>query len=70
VFDPTANTIAEGMHFAVVGREDTTRIQPGHGARETAGTFMGSEVDDNRLKLRDFWSKGQVDTAQFDQPSV
>ncbi len=65
-FDPTVESLAMGMHFSVVCSEDASRIQPGDVARETAGTFMGSEVADMRLKICDFWPRGVVEPSYFD----
>ena len=65
-FDPTAATIAQGMHFSVVCSEDATQIAPGAVARETANTFLGAEVAEDRLKPCEFWPRGQVDAAYFE----
>jgi pimeloyl-ACP methyl ester carboxylesterase len=65
-FDPTAEAIAQGMHFSVVCSEDATRIEPGAVARETAGTFLGAEVAEARLKPCAFWPKGTIEPSYFE----
>jgi pimeloyl-ACP methyl ester carboxylesterase len=67
-FDPTAESIALGMHYSVVCSEDATRIEPGAIERETAGTFLGSEMATDRLKVCDFWPRGVVEPAYFANP--
>jgi len=70
-FDPTAETIAQGMHYSVVCSEDATRIPPGAIEREAAGTFLGSEMGEARMKICDFWPHGKVEASYFDnQPSA
>jgi pimeloyl-ACP methyl ester carboxylesterase len=65
-YDPLADTIAQGMFFSVVCSEDATRIQPGAVEKESAGTFVGSEMAELRLKPCGFWPRGQVDPSYFD----
>jgi pimeloyl-ACP methyl ester carboxylesterase len=65
-FDPTAETIAQGMHYSVVCSEDATRIQPGAIEREAAGTFLGSEMGEARMKICDFWPHGKVEPGYFE----
>ncbi len=65
-FDPTAGSIAQGMHFSVVCSEDYTHIPPGALEREAANTFMGFEIADDRYKICESWPKGKVDAHYFD----
>jgi pimeloyl-ACP methyl ester carboxylesterase len=65
-FDPTAATIALGMHFSVLCSEDATHIPPGAVMREAANTFLGAEVAEDRLKPCEFWPKGNIDASYFD----
>jgi pimeloyl-ACP methyl ester carboxylesterase len=64
-FDPTAESIAMGMHFSVVCSEDAMRIAPGAVERETVGTFLGSEMAADRLKVCEFWPRGPVEPSYF-----
>ena len=64
-FDPASNSIAQGMHFSVVCAEDAPRIDPGSIERETANTFLKSEMADIRLKACQFWPKGKVDPDYY-----
>jgi pimeloyl-ACP methyl ester carboxylesterase len=64
-FDPTASTIAQGMHLSVVCAEDAPRIEPGSIERETANTFLKSEMAEIRLKACQFWPKGKVDADYY-----
>lgn len=64
-FDPTASTIALGMHFSIVCSEDATHIPPGAVDREAANTFLGAEVAEDRLKPCEFWPKGNIDASYF-----
>ncbi|MFN0104495.1 MAG: alpha/beta hydrolase [Bryobacteraceae bacterium] len=64
-FDPSASSIARGMHFSVVCSEDAPRIQPGSIERETAATFLGAEMADLRLKVCQFWPRGKVEADYF-----
>jgi hypothetical protein len=66
--DPTASTIAQGMHFSVVCSEDAARIGPGAIAREAAGTFAGAEMAELRLQPCGFWPRAQVEPAYYDTP--
>jgi pimeloyl-ACP methyl ester carboxylesterase len=66
VFDPTAESIADGMYFSVACTEDAPHIQPSDIAQEAAGTFMGAELIDLRLKPCDFWPRGTVPANYFD----
>jgi pimeloyl-ACP methyl ester carboxylesterase len=50
----------------VVSISSTPRIEPGSVERETARTFLGSEVADLRLKPCEFWPRGHVEAAYFD----
>jgi pimeloyl-ACP methyl ester carboxylesterase len=65
-FDPTAASIAQGMHFSVVCSEDATGIPAGAVAKEAANTFLGTEFTEDRLKPCEFWPKGSIDAAYFD----
>jgi len=57
--------IAQGMHFSVVCSEDFTRIEPGVVEKETAGTFMGKDMAEMRMKICGFWPKGKVEAEYF-----
>jgi len=65
-FDPTADSIALGMHFSVVCSEDATRIGTDDVSRETAGTFLTSDIANARLKICAFWPRGTVPPSYFD----
>ena len=69
-FDPATSSIAQGMHLSVVCAEDAPRIEPGSIARETANTFLGAEMAEIRLKACEFWPKGKVDPAYYDNVAV
>lgn len=69
-FDPAANSIAQGMHLSVVCAEDAPRIEPGSITRETAGTFLGAEMAEIRLKACQFWPKGKVEAHYFDNTPI
>ena len=64
-FDPSANTIAQGMHFSVVCAEDASRVVPGAIAKETANTFLGAEMAQWRMDTCAFWPKGKVEPDYF-----
>lgn len=57
--------MAHGMHFSVVCSEDAPRIEPGSVDREAAGTFLGAEMAEMRLKVCAFWPKARVDPDYF-----
>jgi pimeloyl-ACP methyl ester carboxylesterase len=69
-FDPSAATIAQGMHFSVVCSEDAPRIDPASIAPANAATFLGEEMARLRMKPCDFWPKAKVDPAYFDMPPL
>jgi pimeloyl-ACP methyl ester carboxylesterase len=64
--DALADNIALGMQFSVLCSEDAPRIESGSIERETAGTFLGSDMADWRMKICAFWPRGQVDPAYYD----
>ena len=64
-FDPSATTIAQGMHLSVVCAEDAPRVAPGAVAKETANTFLGYEMAQWRLDACAFWPKGKVEPDYF-----
>lgn len=64
--ETTASEIAMGMHFSVVCSEDARRIQAGDVEREAAGTFVGAQMLEDRLKPCEFWPKGNVPAGYFD----
>ena len=66
--DSLAGNIALGMQFSVLCSEDAPRIQPGAIQRETAGTFLGPDIAEWRMKICDFWPRGQVDPSYYDYP--
>jgi len=65
-YDPLSESMALGMHFSVVCSEDASIIKPGSVERETAGTFLGPEMAELRLKPCEFWPRGQVEAAYFE----
>ena len=64
-FDPSANTIAQGMHFSVVCAEDAPRVPPGAIEKETTNTFLGAEMAQWRMNTCAFWPKGKVEPDYF-----
>ncbi|HLJ44804.1 MAG TPA: alpha/beta hydrolase [Bryobacteraceae bacterium] len=64
-FDPLSENMAQGMHFSVVCSEDAPRIEPGSVEHEAAGTFLGSQMADLRLKVCDFWPHTKMDPAYY-----
>ena len=64
--DPLSDSIALGMHFSVVCSEDAPRIEPDSVKRQTADTFLGAEMAELRLKPCEFWPRGQVEPAYFE----
>jgi pimeloyl-ACP methyl ester carboxylesterase len=66
--DALAGNMALGMQFSVLCSEDAPRIEPGAIQRETAGTFLGSDMADWRMKICGFWPRGQVDPGYYDYP--
>ncbi len=64
-FDPTASGLAQGMHFSVVCAEDAPRIEPGQIAKETAGTFLGPEMAEARIKPCETWPREPMDPAYY-----
>ncbi len=65
-YDPLSNSMAMGMHFSVVCSEDAPQIEPGDVERETAGTFLGPAMAELRLKPCEFWPRGEVARAYFE----
>jgi pimeloyl-ACP methyl ester carboxylesterase len=65
-FDPTASTIAQGMHLSVVCSEDAPRIEAGAVDLASAGTFIGPEMARARLKACEFWPKGKVEADYYE----
>lgn len=65
-FDPSAATIAQGMHFSVVCSEDAPRIDPASVATANAATFLGEEMARLRMKPCEFWPKGKVDASYYE----
>jgi len=63
--DPQSENIALGMQFSVLCSEDAPRIEPGSVERETAGTFLGAEMAELRLKPCEFWPRAQMDPAYY-----
>ena len=53
--DGVADNMAQGMHFSVVCSEDAPRIEPGSIESEAAGTFLGAEMAEWRMKICAFW---------------
>jgi len=64
-FEPASASIARGLYFSVMCSEDAPRIEPGAVQREAAGTFLGPELAELRLKPCEFWPRGAVDPASF-----
>ncbi|HEV2687294.1 MAG TPA: alpha/beta hydrolase [Bryobacteraceae bacterium] len=64
-YDPVSENMALGMQFSVLCSEDAPRIEPGSVERETAGTFLGAEMAELRLKPCDFWPRGQVEPDYY-----
>lgn len=64
-FDPAISSMAQGMHFSVVCAEDYPRIPPGAVEKETANTFLRSEMAQWRMETCAFWPKGKVDQDYF-----
>jgi pimeloyl-ACP methyl ester carboxylesterase len=60
------NNMAEGMHFAVVCAEDAPRIGAGDIEKAAAGTFIGPEMAEWRMKVCAFWPHGQVEKSFYD----
>jgi pimeloyl-ACP methyl ester carboxylesterase len=69
-FDPSAATIAQGMHFSVVCSEDAPRIDPASIEPANAATFLGEEMARLRMKPCEFWPKAKVDPAYFEMPPL
>jgi pimeloyl-ACP methyl ester carboxylesterase len=65
-FDPSATSIAQGMHFSVVCSEDAPRIEPGAIDRVNAATFIGPDMARMRLKACEFWPKGKVEPDYYE----
>lgn len=59
--DLPKGAMSEGMFLSVVCAEDMPHISADDIARETAGRFVGGAMFETRMKLCDFWPKGQVD---------
>jgi pimeloyl-ACP methyl ester carboxylesterase len=64
--DGVADNMALGMQFSVLCSEDAPRIEAGAIERESAGTFLGGDVAGWRMKICDFWPRGQVDSSYYD----
>jgi pimeloyl-ACP methyl ester carboxylesterase len=64
--DGIADNMAEGMHYSVVCSEDAPRIAPGTIQSEAAGTFVGADMAEWRMKACAFWPIGQVENAYYD----
>jgi len=67
-YDPLSENMALGMQFSVLCSEDATQIDRGSLARETAGTFLGAELAELRLKPCEFWPRAQMEPAYFETP--
>jgi len=66
-YDPKEESmLARGMQISVVCSEDFTRIHAGEVAKETAGTFLSTDFADVLLKPCEFWPRGVVEPAYFD----
>lgn len=65
-YDPLGESMALGMHFSVICSEDAPRIVPGSLEREAAGTFLGADMAEARLKPCQFWPSARIDPAYFD----
>jgi pimeloyl-ACP methyl ester carboxylesterase len=63
--DQLAENMSVGMHFSVVCSEDAPRIQPGAVERESAGTFLGAEMAELRLKPCQFWPHAAMQPGYF-----
>jgi pimeloyl-ACP methyl ester carboxylesterase len=63
---PLAESVAQGMHFSIVCSEDVPRIDPQQIDRESAGTFLGRDAADVRLKPCEFWPRAKIDPAYYD----
>jgi pimeloyl-ACP methyl ester carboxylesterase len=69
-FEPAAGTIAQGMYLSVMCSEDAPRIEPGAVQREAAGTILGAEAAELKLKPCGFWPRGIVSPGYYaDTPS-
>jgi len=64
-YDPITNNIAQGMHFSVLCSEDAPRIESGSVERESAGTFLGAEMAEARLKPCEFWPPAKIEPAYY-----
>jgi pimeloyl-ACP methyl ester carboxylesterase len=64
--DGIVENMAQGMHFSVVCSEDAPRILAGAIQSEAAGTFIGAEMAEWRMKACAFWPVGQVENAYYD----
>jgi pimeloyl-ACP methyl ester carboxylesterase len=65
-FDPTAESLATGMYFSVTCNEDAPHVQPSDITRESAGTFMGAELVESRIKPCEFWPRAHVVANYWD----
>ncbi len=63
-----ADNMSQGMHFSVVCSEDFPRIEPGAVQREAAGTFLGADAADLRMKVCGFWPRGEIAKTYYDVP--
>lgn len=62
-FAPATASIAQGLYFSVMCSEDAPRIEPGAVQREAAGTFLGPQLAELRLRPCEFWPRGVVNPA-------
>ncbi len=69
-FDPTAESIAQGMYFSVTCAEDAPHIQLADLASVSAGTFMGGDLAAMRIKPCEFWPRGTLDANYYSNVPV
>ena len=67
--------MALGMQFSVLCSEDAPRVGTGAIQREAAGTFLGVEAAEWRMKVCDSWPRGRIEpgyyeTAPSDVPAL
>jgi pimeloyl-ACP methyl ester carboxylesterase len=53
------------MYFSVLCSEDAPLIQPGAVGREAAGTFLGPEFAEGRLRICQFWPHSKMDSRYY-----
>jgi pimeloyl-ACP methyl ester carboxylesterase len=61
-----ADNMALGMQFSVLCSEDAPRIESGAIQREAAGTFLGAETAEWRMKICDSWPRGKVEPGYYE----